>query len=295
MKDFWPQLVELLAGTDAIFAPIRCWEPNSHVCAVLERRELFQRLGLPYRGGGTAAERKEAERIADAIEATGNIAFFRQRGKRTHWRLTDIGDWRMRRLVGSHGVGAMIATMLAVSAHEHRLQTSNGIPEKWLIGLEYEAHDAGRRMARLAETLLPALARGFVESHGDCDGRVGYALTPTGRELLNDFAAGRDAIPDDRDLPDYDQAAGDFYEECLDTACAELRTATPSRENSVAIPLSCGCWPDDAERAAIPPVFTKGGVVRSLGAMKAAVRRTNRTHAVRCRKKVFVSHSKGRK
>ena len=54
-------LIDLLAETDALWAPIRDWRDNHRVVAIAERREQFRRAGLPIRVGGNTAERKQWE------------------------------------------------------------------------------------------------------------------------------------------------------------------------------------------------------------------------------------------
>jgi hypothetical protein len=264
-------LIEMAAQADALWQPIRNWSNPAHVAAVHERREEFYRRGLPYRNGGAGDERKARERQTDAMEDAGLVVCCRNAGKRIGWKLTDIGDWKIRRLCGSYGAGAMLTAMRCLQALEDTWPEEPGVnrtPETWLTGLDYGTQEASRRIVRLAEMFSPAMIRNLVDSHSDSRGRTAYALTSTGREFLQ---AGNTS-PDDRELPAFDPAAGDLYETALDAAQEELKAATPTRENSVVIPLSCGCWPEDSERPPVPPVFTPRGDVHSLASWCRAVR-----------------------
>jgi hypothetical protein len=262
-------LIELHAQTFELFAPIRDWSNNAHVVGIMERREVFHSKGLPIRQGGSDSERKIGERWHDQLKASGAVSFALSAGKRTHWKLNDLPDWQITSLVGSYGIGPMLVAMRPIRTHQNAPhEPGNFVPETWLMGLDYDAAEAGQRLADLEEVLAPALRRDWVTSKSDIEGRVAYQITDAGRQVLDNT----DRLPADEDLPAYDRAAGELYEVAIRSARAELKTAKPSTPSHCVIPLSAGCWPEDDERAPVPPVFTKAGKVRSAAAMTRAIR-----------------------
>ena len=140
------RLIELLASTDTLWRPIRRNVVGNRLgAAIAERREQFEKYGLPFQlGGGDDASRKSAERLAARLEQSPDVVFRRRRGKRMYWRLTDAGDWRLRSLCGSFGVAPMLVGMIALRCHqgrphepddnivsEKRLQPSFGPRKSW--------------------------------------------------------------------------------------------------------------------------------------------------------------------
>jgi hypothetical protein len=91
---------------------------------------------------------------------------------------------------------------------------------------------------------LPLLVRGWLRSNGDVEGRIGYAITSKGRSAL---ATGPPATPDN--LPDYDSAAADLYDEVFHTGLADRAGWQPENRSLIVIPLSAGCWPEKTEAA----------------------------------------------
>ena len=127
-------LIELLAATDAIFSPIRDWSDNGRVVAILERREVFRRAGLPIRLGGVGeAERKKTERFLDEIEQSGAVEVFRSSGKRSHWKLANEADWKIRRLCLWSDFPEMLNVMLALREYEQMGCTNAGHVGDWML------------------------------------------------------------------------------------------------------------------------------------------------------------------
>ena len=201
-------LIDLLAETDALWAPIRDWRDNHRVVAVAERREQFRRAGLPIRVGGNAAERKQWERELDRIQAASSIVVTRERGRRAYWRLGDAMDWQLRSLIGLPGWGEMLRAMRALAAHEdaNRPSTLNLVPESWFVeGGGWGSKQGGELLVGLEEMFLPALVRGWATAWSDCVGRAVYHTTEAGRAFL---AAPGDAPAD---LPEFTGDAADAY------------------------------------------------------------------------------------
>lgn len=268
--------IELLAEADELLRPVRNWASNGHVVARLERREDFRRRGLPFRSGGDAATRKQGERSADQLERSGLVTFHRHAGKRTHARPTDVGDQTLRSLCGLPGLSEMMVALLALRAHEDRPHEpeDNVVPETWLAGLNgWGSRDGGLLLVTVEECLAPALVRGWVAAWSDQEGRVAYRLTHNGRHALD---RGVRQFPE-TSLPEFSPEGADIYNAARLTARAELATAQPSLTNCSAIPLGCGDWPPDEDRAPIPTVVARSGEIRSLKAMLRAVRKATNT------------------
>lgn len=250
------QLIDLLAETDALWTPVRDWSNNHAVVAVEERREQYQRNGLPIsNGGGTAAERKQWERELDGIEVSGTVLIARERGRRAFWRLGNATDWRLRNLVGLPGRAEMLRAMQALAGHEDAEQERgvNLVPETWLTGPDgWGTKAGGRLLVALEEMFLPALVRGWVTAWSDCEGRVAYQTTEAGRAFL--AAPGDEAAA----LPEFDGDAADTYLVALTAARNALAAAKPAKENALTIPLSVGLWPGELA-AKIPPLFNAEG------------------------------------
>jgi hypothetical protein len=106
------------------------------------------------------------------------------------------------------------------------------------------------RVVQLQEIFTPALVRGYAVSWPDVDGRIGYALTTSGRQFLDG-----DLTPPDFAGLEYSTAANDRYLLAFDAAVADLAKARPSNPSLVAIPLSCGNWPSLSTRPDCPSIF----------------------------------------
>ena len=260
-------IIELLAGTNELFRPIRLWTDSRQVCAVVERRERYHRGGQPYHAGGDEAGRKQAERVADELESSGVVVFQRRRKKRVFWKLSDAADWGLRALVGLRGWEPMVVAMLAIREHHNTGTTS--VAETWLAGPEAWGTPQGAALRTTVEAMLSAaLVRNLVTAWSDRVGCVSYRLTDQGRAYLN-----APTLPP-ADLPRFDDGAADVYDRASEHAEAE--PATPSRENVSVIPLSAGLWPSAEDRAAIPFVLTRKGEPRSLESMIRAILRTGK-------------------
>ena len=107
--------INLLAETDATFEPTRDWSNPPNVVAIIERRGDFHRFGLPIPKGGCSSTART--RFADqmgGVERSGRVIFHRTNGTRTHWRLSDAGDWRLRSLATGWRFADVVTAMLAL-------------------------------------------------------------------------------------------------------------------------------------------------------------------------------------
>lgn len=273
-------LIRLLAATDALWWPCRSPDQRAHGVRH-ERRREYRRYGLPIRTAhsGDAAARKSQERWLARLEQTGVIQVGRQRGKRTHWRLSDNADWAFRSLAGQYGFWQMVACMMCLDAHERRCRVVpadkpvNRHAEYQLVGCEPRdepSAETNRRCGDLAEMLLPALVRGWVTSASDMRGTTAYSLTTAGVAVVRNPEA---YDPDRTDWPDYDPAHDATYDEAFASTLDELERgkATPGH---VFIFLSAGCW-DWFEAPELRPftVFRRDGQQRSITSIERAYKR----------------------
>jgi hypothetical protein len=233
---------------------------------------MFLRKGLPIEpAGGSAAARKRQERELDRLR--DSVAFSRTGGRRTHWKLRDAADWRLRRIATSGDFPEMTSALTALAIHEkHAEETGdNLVPETWLAGAEWGAPEAAVRLLHLEEVFAPALCRGLTTAWSDREGRVAYALTAAGREFLRSPVAPRVR------WPNFSPEAVEHYAAARADEEERLAVSIPSLTGHVAIPLSAGAWPEDSERAPIPPIFKANGEIRTpaelVGTAKGGRRR----------------------
>ena len=271
MKTECNPLIELLAATDALWEPIRDWTDNHRICGLLERRERFQKYGLPVElGGGDAAARKSQERRLDEIEKTKLVVFSRRAGKRAFWRLTDSADWKLRRLCQWSDWDEMLTLMFAVRAHADCGYTNAGCVPDWRLAVGPHNGDGWtdqekNKIIELEWIALPCLARAWLSAWSDCKGANGYRITDSGRRFLANPKAL--AI----EWPAYSSDANDDYLAALKSARESLRSIAGS-ESGIAIPVSCGTWPAESEAALIPGIFDGDGNVRDLETMLEAIK-----------------------
>lgn len=248
-------LLGLLAEADAVFTPISDLT-TPEALAIIERRIDYRRRGLPIpRRGGDAAERKEAERNLNSLEKIGAVTFRRRHGRRSHWRLPDNVDWRLRRLATWSDWQEMVVVMLAIRAHADAGHVNGEYVPGWALC-------SPKKLQHLQELIAPALVRSLAGSWADSNGAAGYCLTDAGRKYLEDPKPPR--IP----WPEYQSHANDVYLAKFDDALDALRTLEPQHKNRVVIPLGCGDWPGEETRPdSIPSVFAGRGSPRTLKSM----------------------------
>ena len=252
-----PDLIPLVATVDAVFAPVRRYtDAQGH--RALELRDEFEvHGGVPYSPSGDSAERKQANRTADDLEAAGLVEFSRSRGRRKHWRLSDAGEWAMRAYCGLPGVRPMHVALLAIQDNERAGYLNTGhVPETALTGCDWGDRGADDAILLVEQLLAPAFSCGYVGSNSDCEGHVGYALTRAGHKWL------ACPPPPPSDLPAFSSRANDRYFRLWGDELKRL-DSEPCKTVDVHIPLSCGLWPE-VRRVSAPPVLTRRGEPRRL-------------------------------
>ena len=209
----------------------------------------------------------------DEIDTIGLVGFHRQAGKRTHWKLSDAADWKLRRLATLADFPELLTLMLAIREHTDAGYHNGGCVADWGLacGSAHGDQWTNKERALIVEVACiaaPGLCRGWLESWSDHDGAVGYSLTDTGRRLSR-----RSGAADNRVAGILQRDARDLYAAALTAARESLKDAKPARPGHCAIPLSAGDWAEESEAAPIPAIFNKAGWVRHPGHMLRTIRR----------------------
>lgn len=225
-------LVGVLAQTDALHEPLRDWSSPCRNAAVLARRQTYFHEGLPYSlGGGDAAERQRAVRLADALENENRAIFHRNDGVRVAWRLADAEQFKLRSMCLLTGEREMLRAMAGLLDNATTAIT-DPIAESTLAGEEVKS-----RHLLVEECFLPALSLGLVTSSSDAAGRVYYSLSPAGWRYVETWKPARPK----RTTFNRSQslAAAELYLTSIRAARRELRSLRGETAH-IAIPLSCG-------------------------------------------------------
>lgn len=155
----------------AVFEPLRDCK-SLYWSAVWALRTSYSAQGLPYRGAGTM----EYARSLDRCTNNGWLIRKRGRTRTTGVLFTPSGLKEAEKLLGIDANTASVVT-------EEVIRLGGG--ERWVRETEFNGNrgwgDGHQEELRLiAFTHGPALLRGWVESHCDTCGRVGYRVTRTG-------------------------------------------------------------------------------------------------------------------
>lgn len=158
-------LVRVLAATDAVFWPVRRaeWE-HPRPAAIYAARQSFRR-GVIVSSPGTAAERKSAERLTDALIQAGLLKA-RRRGRGRFLRLMDAAEDRLRQRCGLPGLWLSYETV-------RRIRES-WTPETELNDGRGWGDGRSRELAFVELLMLPSLVRGYAESCSTIRGHVYY-------------------------------------------------------------------------------------------------------------------------
>ena len=261
-------LVNLLAESDAVHSPIRGHFDVRVAGCVLDQRADFRRYGLSIpRGGG---DQKQAERNRDRLEKSGAVVFYRRSGFRAGWRLSDSTDWLTRQITSAVGFTEMLCLLLAVRAHTDAGHTNGVHVSEWDLILSPHEHPSQKKAwlaLMLADMAMPALVRGFLSSWADAMGHVGYRLSESGRQFLDDPTP-------PVDFPDVDEprwtTATNAYEARFAESTEALKTVRAD-PRGIAIPLPSGDWPRPSTRPSVPSVFTTRDKPRTLNSMFKAI------------------------
>ena len=281
-------LLRLLGQIDRLFLPTRDWTDNRSVVATWDLQQQYRTLGLPIPGdateGSDQADRKRRERWLTEIQTSGDVVVTRRRKRRTHWRLSDATDWRLRRQAGGYGYWQTVAAMMAIAGHVKLGAMLVGtmavdcVAEYQLAGCQPKDKpypEASRRCRLLEDMILPALVRNWVGSASDVHGTTAYAIRPAGYQVLHDPV--KHEPPAEVFTAEYSEAAEASYWVGYDDMHAELQRATPTHAGSVAVAISAGEWDWYDDRRLRPlTVFCHTGKQRSIRAIERAYRRVMR-------------------
>lgn len=196
-------IIAILAAVDAQHVPNRRsqHDPPSGVQWLAQRE--YRRYGLRWSaaaviGRGDGAARKQAERALDKAAADGLVALSHVAERRSHAKLTDLGEQRGRALVALpyfHESAALVDRIRAAGG---------GWIDETSLGVDVASKDAKYQIVRLEEVALPLIIRGFLEANSTYRGNVSYRLTGRTADMPTDL----DIDPDEHLCAAYRQAFG---------------------------------------------------------------------------------------
>ncbi len=225
-------LVQILADTDALFIPNRSWS-RRRVTNIYFGQKNYGRSGVVWSSGAaTEADRKAAQRELEALAKERLVRVFRpNRVKTLGVRLTDAGEALARRLCGLPAIECGWWTCHELVRHSKTPSEAKTLDDVWisevqLAGVDWprEGEDTTafrREMVLVEDMALPAFLRGWITSNSDRHGRVYYALTLAGWEVLDN------APPDDTPDTPVDIEAREAYLARVQYASDRLDTADP--------------------------------------------------------------------
>ena len=235
------ELIRQLVESEVATTPARAGDMRNFT-AIVERRADYQSFGVRCEVGGSGAERTAGWRSLVLLHHRRFITRAK-RGGSQFAKLTAAGDAYARALVSWPQPRDVWATIELISALADLFgeSTNAGFIGEWHIAnVKPAMPDDKHREAilHLEECCRPFLARGLIESYNDVEGRLGYRLTPAGKEAL---AAGQPKKP--KHLPAVDKELAAWAATAYYGGLENRRTWKGSRESHVAVPLSCGLWP----------------------------------------------------
>lgn len=237
-------LVEILARVDGLFCNLREYRRGSPflsqkaLVAIDERRGTYLGGGgIALASGGSATDRKQAEREFDSLADMGLIAKHTQSGRRVTVSLTHHGEFVARSISATWDIASKwcVLEKLAALTDSPIAMEYGGI----LWAREFDLADEqkpdekpGTRLAVAEMATAPHKVRGWIVDGVDCEGRVCYSITTDGRTAL---ANGAPEIPED--LPGMDEPLADWYSDALAEYANERATWKPETPNRLYIPL----------------------------------------------------------
>jgi len=234
-------LMGVLVDTDVLFLPFRFSASNrAPAAAVAERRALFALRGIPLVGGGSATDRKSFERQLSGLAAAGLLEINRTRSRSVFGKFTPGGDDVARTMFPSSRVDEAWPHMERLRAVEIAFGAKSNagfIAEHDVIEPDKIDGADSRPFLDLEDSLLPLLARGYVESYGDAVGRIGYRTTTSGRAALSK------GKPSPIATADYCPELADAFIAQYCAAEVARNSWTTTDTSHVFIPLSAGRWP----------------------------------------------------
>jgi hypothetical protein len=206
--------------------------------AVAERRQRYLAgLGVPFLIGGSGPERYRAHSELSKCIAAGWLVSVGS-GKGRCCSLTLEGEQHIAPLVARQVVGEAEpwTALEAVAAFTAEGTVNAGfVCEVDCIGIDYDHPDVRKLLLRLEDAVLPLLVAGLLDSSSDSQGRIGYRLTPAGRDAL------ADGKPPLGKLPRVNNDLERVYASTLTNVVSDRDRWTGG---GVFVPLSAGCWPE---------------------------------------------------
>lgn len=230
-------LYQILADTDIIWTPFRRTdrELSTAAAGIAERRERYQRRGVPFIIGGDSARRMAGSRLLADLRSAGHLKLYGT-GRDRCVRLTPRGEALARSATACHVLSDPEPWALLERIAATKQTNAGHVLEVDLIDSDYSAEGIGPKLNMLEIVALPMLTAGWITSASDTQGRIGYGITTEGRTALK-------AGPFDLgDLPGMDDDACELYDQRLAAGLADRLQWKPER-NHVAIPLGAGSWP----------------------------------------------------
>ncbi len=218
-------LIDILAATDAIFAPLRQadWK-SENARSIFQRAQRFFSCGVHWTSGGTSAKRKASFNQIARLSAESRLELFPPHGL----RLTDQAEWNARSLCGLPGLDASLKLV-------DRIEKAGGfrVEENTLARTEYGRPGVTEKLVAIEYQAAPALARGWLVAESNRSGHVAYSCHRS--PAANRVGA---------ELPASDPEMRKRYEAKFREFRHELRFAEPLDDRDIApIPLPIGCVP----------------------------------------------------
>jgi hypothetical protein len=163
-------LIDSLAGKTALFEPMRDFSAR-YWPAVWSLRERYNTRGLPWHGSGD----KAAERALAAL-VRRRLVLQRRALKTVAIRLSTEGVTEAFRLLGIGRADALAAAREVAGCGP----VDSWIPETALNNGRGWGDGHHAELKTVWNRLAPATALGWLESHTDTQGHVGYRVTKSG-------------------------------------------------------------------------------------------------------------------
>jgi len=239
-------LVKILAATEILFLPFRFGQETGLVtqdesCRYFEiasrRNDFFSKGGILTLGGGVVADRLVFMRLVDSLLASGWLhSTSRSNRKGIRLRLSEAADVLLREATCLSQIFDAEGWGIFRRIAELQSSISGFVREDDAGGFDFASLTDTSPMTGLSCHLSPMLCRGWVESHSDCTGVVGYFATEDGLLQLQRQKPRRPSW-----LPPYrvDRTLIDAYSDAYQTAFEERNRWTSS---GCGIPLSAASW-----------------------------------------------------
>jgi hypothetical protein len=202
-------LVEVLAGQDAVWRPLRKidWDSTGTPAALYRARCAYPSEGAPWQSDSAeeAARKRDLRRLERLADAE-LVEVFRPAARSIGARLTDAGESVARAVADLPGLDDAHEWMRRLLRYGLDASVNECILYSGDPTANYPPDIEEADLAFLQTALLPALSRGFLVASSDIAGRVYYSIEPEG------IAWGRGPAPEMPDgLPECDDELADFY------------------------------------------------------------------------------------